>query len=97
MLTEGDASEAKWDEIRAWLAPGVDINVNEPMTESSPYRAVIEEFGLTGEGETYEKAFDAVIEHFATFLADLIAEDSLLPNRSVWFAKYPRPPDSGYG
>jgi len=97
MSTEGDASEAKRDEIRAWLAPGIDIDVNEPTTESAPYRAVIEEFGLTGEGKTYEAALGAVIEHFATLLADVIAEDSPLPDRSIWFAKHPRPSDSGYG
>ena len=97
MPTERDGSEAKRDEIRVWLAQGVDIDVYEPTAESSSYRAVIAEFGLTGEGETYEEAFDAVIEHFVTFLADLIAEDASLPDRSVWFAKHPRPPDSGYG
>lgn len=97
MLTEGDASEAKRGEIRAWLAPGVDIDVYEPTAESSSYRAVIAEFGLTGEGETYKAALDAVVERFAAFLVGLIAEDSPLPDRHVWFAKHPRPPDSGYG
>ncbi|MHB8647848.1 MAG: hypothetical protein ACYDAR_18865 [Thermomicrobiales bacterium] len=97
MPTERDASDAKRDEIRAWLSPGVDIYVYEPTVESSSYRAVIAEFGLTGEGETYEEAFDAVIEHFATFLTGLIAEASSLTDRSVWFAEHPRPPDSGYG
>jgi hypothetical protein len=97
MPTERDATEAKWDAIRAWLTAGVDIDVYEPTPESLSYRAVIEEFGLTGEGETYEAAFDAVIEHFAAFLADVIAENAPLPDRSAWFAKHPRPSDSGYG
>jgi predicted RNase H-like HicB family nuclease len=94
MSTEGDVIEEQRDEIRAWLAPGVDIDIKEPTTESSSYRAVIAEFGLVGEGKTYEEAFDAVIAHFATFLDDLIAEDSPLPDRTVWLAKHPRLTDS---
>jgi hypothetical protein len=96
MMPKGDAIEGQQNAIRSWLAPGVDIDVYEPTMESSSYRAVIEEFGLTGEGETYEEAFDTVIQRFVTFLAGLIAEDSPLPDRSVWFAKHPRPSDSGH-
>jgi predicted RNase H-like HicB family nuclease len=96
MSTEGDASDARRDTIRAWLAPGVDIDMYEPTPESSSYRAVIPEFGLTGEGKTYEEAFAAVIEHFATFLAGLIDEDLPLPDRNVWFAKHPRPTADSY-
>lgn len=95
MSTGGDTIEAQRDEIRAWLAPGVDIDIREPTTESPLYRAVIAEFDLIGEGRTYEEAFDAVVGRFTTFLADLIAEDAPLPDRSVWLAKHPRPPDSG--
>lgn len=96
MPTEQNALDARQNEIQNWLAPGVDIAIYEPSARESLFRAVITEFDLTGEGATYEEAYEAVINRFTDFLDRFIVTDLPLPDRGVWRAKHPRPSDGDH-
>ena len=48
------------DEIAAWMALGLDIDMLGPSSEAPRYRALLPEFELVGEGETEDEAINAL-------------------------------------
>ena len=91
-----DLIRARQEEITAWLAPGLDIDMLVPTPESPSYRAALPEFDLIGEGPTEDAAINALMTRFSDFLNTFILSDTPLPDRRTWLAAHPdRPTDGG--
>jgi len=96
-MPEQSALDARLEEIYQWFGQGFEIEVHEPTPEESHYQAVVEEFGLVGEGDTFDAAFDAVMERVTDFLSELLHSADPLPNRSAPPDKQRDASDSGNG
>ncbi len=83
--------ESRRDEIAAWPALGLDIDIETPTSERATYRAVLPEFGLSAEGTDED---DALIVRFTTLVTTLVQRGESLPDRSAWLAVHPDRPAS---
>ncbi len=93
-----DLIRARQEEITAWLAPGLDIDMLVPTPVSPSYRAMLPEFDLIGEGATEDEAINALMMRFSDFLTTSLLNDAPLPDRRGWLAAHPdRPTDGGNG
>jgi predicted RNase H-like HicB family nuclease len=96
-MPEQSSLDERLEEIYRWFGQGFEIEVYEPKPGESHYRAVVEEFGLVGEGDTFDAAFDALMERLTTFLSDVLYSAEPLPDRSEGTARQHTASDSGNG
>lgn len=82
------------DEIAAWLAPGLDIEIEGPTVAQSTYRASLPEFGLSAEGTSEDEALDALTARLADLLTTYLHRGGPLPDRGAWLAAHPGRPAS---
>ena len=87
-----DLIKARQEEITAWLAPGLDIDMLVPTPESPSFRAVLSEFDLIGEGATEGEAINALMIQMSEMMTTFILANIPLPDRSEWLAAYPERP-----
>jgi hypothetical protein len=96
-MPEQSSLDERLEEIYRWFGRGFEIEVYEPHSGESQYRAVVEEFGLVGEGDTFDAAFDAIMDRVADFLSDLLHSADPLPDRSERTIRERAASDSGNG
>lgn len=96
-MPEQASPNARLEEIYRWFGQGFEIAVYEPTPEEPRYQAVVEEFGLVGEGDTFGTAFDAVMDRVADFLDKLLHSADPLPERSERSVAQRGASDSGSG
>lgn len=91
-----DLIKTRQEEITAWLAPGLDIDMRVPTPESPSFRAVLSEFDLIGEGATEDEAINALMIQMTEMMTTFMRANIPLPDRSEWLATHPeRPTDRG--
>lgn len=96
-MSEQSSLDARREEIYRWFGQGFEIEVDEPTPEEPHYQAVVEEFGLVGEGDDFDTAFDAVMDRVADFLSELLYSAGPLPDRGEWPATQHDASDGGNG
>ncbi len=96
-MPEQSSLDARLEQMYRWFGQGFEIEVYEPTPEESHYQAVVEEFGLVGEGDTFDAAFDAVMDRVADFLSGLLHNADPLPDRGAEPAAQHDVSDSGNG
>ena len=81
-MPEQSSLDARREEIYRWFGQRFEIEVHEPTPEVPHYQAVVEEFGLVGEGDNFDAAFDAVMDRVTDFLSELLYSAGPLPDRN---------------
>ena len=76
-MPEQSPVDGRREEIYRWVGQRLEIEIHEPTPEEPHYRAVVGEFGLVGDGDTFDTAFDAVMDR----VADLLDDYSTVPIR----------------
>jgi len=75
-------------ELEQWVAPGFDVSLEYPTAENSKYRATIEEFDLSAEGNTLDEAYEAVVTRLVRVALGRILRGEPLPDRSAWLREH---------
>jgi predicted RNase H-like HicB family nuclease len=94
-----EIGEARADEINnqlvSWLEQGIDIQLYAPDKDDAHYVAVVEEFGLIGEGDSLDEATDNVFTALLAFIESFIGKGQPLPHRKPRTDSADAPVDSG--
>jgi hypothetical protein len=94
-MPERFLTDARREEIYRWVGQRLEIEIHEPTPEKPHYRAVVEEFGLVGDGDTFDAAFDAVMDRVTDLLDELLHSADPLPDRREPPAEQADASDSG--
>jgi hypothetical protein len=81
LMPEQSPVNARREEIYRWVGQRLEIEIHEPTSEKPQYRAVVENFGLVGDGDTFDAAFDAIMERVTDLLDGLLHSAEPLPDR----------------
>jgi predicted RNase H-like HicB family nuclease len=84
-------------DVLEWLRQGLEVSVSYPSEADQPFRATIEEFDISTQGESADAAIKAATDQLTTYIASLLSSDEPLPDRSRWLAKYGKTTDRGNG
>lgn len=83
--------------LSQWFAPGLDISLDYPTDENPKYRASVEEFGLSAEGDSVDDAYEAVARLVVEMVVARLVRGESLPDRTAWLEAHKRHSDSGDG
>lgn len=75
-------SEEVKEQLLAWIGQGVDVELHESRADHPRYTAQVEEFGLTGEGDTLESAVISLLSLLNTRIESFLQEGRPLPPRT---------------
>ena len=70
------------NDLEQWLEPGFAIAFLFPTNEYPKYRATIEEFDLSAEGDTPDEAYEAVLDRVVRMLEAKHLRGESLPDRT---------------
>jgi hypothetical protein len=79
---------ATGNDLEKWLEPGLAIVFAFPTDEHPKYRATIEEFDLSAEGNTPDEAYEAVLDRVVRMLEARHRQGEPLPDRTKWLQRY---------
>jgi len=70
------------EKLDAWLAREITVELHEPGPEHSHYTALLEEFAMTGEGETLDQAIATLFAKFVAYGESFLEMGQPLPPRA---------------
>jgi hypothetical protein len=85
------------EDLYKWVAPGFDVTLEYPTEESPKYRATVQEFGLSSEGESLDEAYEAVLTRVVQMAVDRMLHGRPLPYRTAWLKEHEGESDRGIG
>jgi hypothetical protein len=85
------------EDLETWLEPGFAITFAFPTDEHPKYRATIDEFDLSAEGDTPDEAYEAVLTRVVGMVVTRRLRGEPLPDRTEWLQRHTSTSDSGDG
>ncbi|MDQ2785317.1 MAG: hypothetical protein M3Y58_09990 [Chloroflexota bacterium] len=72
---------ATGDDLGKWFEPGFDVTFQFPTVEYPKYKATIEEFDLSAEGDTPDEAYETVLNRVVSVVVARYLHGESLPDR----------------